>query len=74
MIIQTWRGCDWKKSEKDSIFILKFKEIKKEVTELQMIHANMPEEYLKDIREGWNYYYWKNGENTLIQKFDDNFS
>lgn len=59
MIVHTWRGCDWKKSEKDSIFILIFREVKKSVTELQMIHANIPEKYVKDIREGWNDYYWK---------------
>jgi hypothetical protein len=24
-----------------------------------MIHANIPGKYVKDIREGWNEYYWK---------------
>lgn len=57
MIVQTWRGSDWSKDELDSILILTFTAIESG-TELEMVHANVPDREAEDIRNGWREYYW----------------
>jgi len=58
MIIQTWRASNWDKDVLDSILILIFNEIETG-TELEMIHANVPDFETTGVKEGWNSYYWK---------------
>ncbi len=59
LIVQSWRGKDWRKNEMDSTLILKFCKVKGGA-EISMVHANVPERYAKDIDQGWDQYYWKN--------------
>ena len=58
MIIQSWRGSDWNKSDLDSTLILTFKQEGKGSI-LEMTHANIPDVYAKSIKKGWSDYYWK---------------
>ena len=67
LIVQSWKGSDWKKSDLDSTFILHF-EKKGEDALLTMVHANIPEEYAKDIKDGWTQYYWKPWKQYLAKK------
>jgi len=67
LIVQSWKGSDWKKSDLDSTFILLF-EKQEDDTLLTMVHANIPEEHAKDIKDGWNQYYWKPWKEYLAKK------
>ncbi len=58
MIVQTWRGSDWDKSDADSILILTFSDAENDQTQLEMVHANVPEEFADDIKKGWKEFYW----------------
>jgi len=58
LIVQSWRGADWKKTELDSILILTFSGARGRAR-LTMVHANVPERSYAGISRGWNTYYWK---------------
>lgn len=58
MFVQTWRSTDWLKDDLDSVLILIFRQIETG-TELEMIHANVPESDAAAVKEGWREYYWK---------------
>ena len=58
LILQFWRGSDWKKSELDSILILKFNKSGKK-GEIELLHLNVPDKYSKEIDKGWHDHYWK---------------
>jgi len=58
LIVQSWRGSDWRDSETDSIFILSFKKIT-EGTEIKLVHANIPDRLVASIDKGWKEFYWK---------------
>ena len=58
MIVQSWRGSDWKKSEGDSILILTFSKAPGG-GRISLVHANVPDRRYAGINRGWNKYYWK---------------
>ncbi len=59
MIAQTWRGSDWDKSEVDSILVLTFSETDDDQTQLEMVHANVPEEFAEDIKKRCGFFpFW----------------
>ena len=58
IIVQTWRGSDWDKTDGDSIFILKF-ENKEGDGIVKMIHTNVPKLHVEGIKKGWDEYYWE---------------
>jgi uncharacterized protein YndB with AHSA1/START domain len=57
LIVQTWRGSYWKASEADSVLVLSFAR-EGRGTVLRMVHAHIPDAYVKSIRSGWNSAYW----------------
>ena len=57
MFVQTWRSSEWPKDDADSILILTFREIDTG-TELEIVHANVPEHDSEGVKKGWNDYYW----------------
>jgi len=57
LIVQSWRGKDFKKSDMDSTFILHF-EKKGNDAVLNMVHANVPDAEADGIKSGWNDFYW----------------
>ena len=58
MIVQTWRGSDWKKSDGDSILILTFDKAPGGAR-LGLVHANIPDRRYARINRGWAKYYWR---------------
>jgi len=58
MIVQSWRGEDWKRSELDSILVLVFDRAPGG-GRVSLVHANIPDRYCAGIRRGWHEYYWK---------------
>ena len=57
MIVQTWRGSDWKQSDPDSILILSF-ERENSAAVLKMVHANVPDKHKDHLNQGWKDHYW----------------
>jgi activator of HSP90 ATPase len=57
MIVQTWRGADWKKADLDSILILTFAKAPGGAR-LTLVHANVPDRKSPSINKGWHTHYW----------------
>ena len=57
MIVQTWRGADWKKSEEDSVLILAFSKARGG-GRIQLVHV-LPDRHYAGCDRGWEKYYWK---------------
>ena len=58
MVVQAWRAKHWKKTDLDSILVLKFSKIK-DGTQVDLVHVNVPEHDHDGVRQGWEKYYWK---------------
>lgn len=58
VIVQTWRGTDWKRGEPDSIVILTF-ERARGGARVNLVHANIPDRHYRGIVAGWPKYYWR---------------
>ncbi len=61
MIVQTWRGSNWKKADLDSVLLLRFDRVRGG-TRLTMVHANVPDANAKSIgsrTSGWHKHYWQ---------------
>jgi activator of HSP90 ATPase len=67
MIVQTWRGSDWKKTEADSILILVFAKAPGG-GRISLVHANVPDRHYAGINRGWKKYYWKPWRAYLRQR------
>jgi len=58
MIVQSWRGADWKKTELDSVLTLTFEKARGGAR-LGLVHANIPNRHAASIQHGWHNYYWR---------------
>lgn len=67
LIVQSWRGTDWKKTDADSTFTI-FLEPKGNNTVLHAIHSNVPDDQADGIDEGWHTYYWEPMKKFLAGK------
>jgi len=63
MIVQSWRGSDWKRSDPDSILILTFSKTSGG-GQITLVHANVPDAHAAGIQKGWHAYYWKPTQTT----------
>lgn len=59
MVVQTWRGNDWDKTDADSILILSFVEVSEGNGSVELVHANVPVKQLEPIKKGWSEFYWQ---------------
>lgn len=57
-IVQSWRTSDWKKTDLDSILILRFSRAPRGAR-IALVHANVPDKWYAMIQKGWQKYYWK---------------
>jgi activator of HSP90 ATPase len=57
LIVQSWHGSDWEKKDSDSALLISLEQKGSDVL-LNMIHANVPDNQEKDLKKGWNDYYW----------------
>jgi uncharacterized protein YndB with AHSA1/START domain len=64
LIVQTWRGADWKKSEPDSVLTLAF-EPAQGGARVRLVQANVPARHYDSIVTGWPTYYWKRWKEYL---------
>ena len=51
MIVQTWRGSDWKSGDLDSILMLVFSKMRRGAR-VSMVHANVPDAHAASIKRG----------------------
>ena len=58
LIVQAWRGSDMKKTDPDTILVLRFDKSKKGAR-VTMFHTNVPASQLKELKGGWYDFYWK---------------
>lgn len=58
LVVQTWRGAKWKKSEPDSLLVLAFERAPRG-THVHLLHTHIPEAHYAGILHGWPHYYWK---------------
>jgi activator of HSP90 ATPase len=56
-IVQSWRGSDWPDGQYSKV-TFSFKRVKNG-TRLTFTQSGVPEQYYKDINQGWRDYYWK---------------
>ena len=67
LIIQSWRGKDWKPEDLDSTLIISFLP-DKEGGRIELTHVNVPEYDYEDVSEGWEKSYWKPWREYLRKK------
>ena len=58
MIVQSWRGSSWRKSDLDSLLVLTFSKASGG-GQINLVHANVPDQHAAGIQKGWHTYYWK---------------
>ena len=58
MIVQAWRSSKFRKSDEDSILILRFGPVQGGAR-IHLVHAFIPDHDYRDIQKGWPNYYWK---------------
>ena len=56
-IVQTWRSNIFKKKDSDSILILNLRKVRNG-TEIDLVHAHVPDYEYKPVQKGWHHYYW----------------
>ena len=67
LIVQAWRGTHWKKTDPDSILILKFSKGKLG-GRVDLVHVNVPDHDHAGVTKGWHKFYWKPWRAYLKQK------
>lgn len=66
LIVQTWRADDWPENIESEIIIELFPE--KNKTKLVFTQINVPDDFIEEIKTGWQDYYWKPLEKFLLKK------
>jgi len=56
-IVQSWRGSDWPDGHYSKV-TYSFQKVKNG-TRLTFTQSGVPDQYYKDINQGWRDYYWK---------------
>ena len=58
MIVQRWRSVKFKKTDEDSILVLRFEKVNGGAR-IDLVHTSIPDHDYADIQEGWPKHYWK---------------
>ena len=67
LIVQSWRGSDWLKSELDSILVLAFSRAGRG-GRITRVHAHVRERHRAGIRTGWHTYYRRPWRRSLRRR------
>ena len=57
LVVQTWRSKNWPVEAHDSILMLSFLP-HEEGGQIEVVHANVPDEDFAGVCQGWEKYYW----------------
>jgi len=58
LIVQTWRASHWKKSDPDSILVVRFSGTAS-AGRMDLVHEGVPAHDHKGVTGGWSSFYWK---------------
>ncbi len=58
LIVQTWRGSHWAKSDPDSILVVRFSGSAK-AGRIELLHEGVPGHDHAGVKDGWTSFYWK---------------
>ena len=58
LVVQSWRGSNWKKRDLDATLVLAFSRVPGG-GRIAMTHVNVPDANAASITRGWSDYYWK---------------
>jgi activator of HSP90 ATPase len=58
LIVQAWRSSAWKKSDPDSVVVVRFEKTKNGAA-AYLAHVGVPSYDHKGVTEGWKKYYWE---------------
>ena len=58
MIVQAWRSSAWKKSDSDSVLVVRFEKTKNGAA-AYLAHIGVPSYDHEGVTEGWKKYYWE---------------
>jgi activator of HSP90 ATPase len=64
MIVQSWRSSAWKKSDPDSVLIVRFEKSPGGAT-AYLAHVGVPQHDHEGVTQGWKKYYWEQWEKYL---------
>ena len=67
LIVQSWRGSNWKKRDLDSILVLVFSRVRGG-GRISLVQVNVPDAHASSINRGWLQYYWKPWKAHLRRK------
>ena len=67
LIVQSWRGSDWKHSDLDSTFVISLEQKGKDAV-LLATHSNVPDKHYAGINKGWYTHYWNPWKRHLAGK------
>ena len=67
LIVQSWRGSNWKKGDLDSTLVLVFSRVPGG-GRISMTHVNVPDANAASIKRGWDESYWKPWKKSLRRK------
>ena len=67
LIVQSWRGSNWKKRDLDSILVLVFSRARGG-GRISLVQVNVPDAHASSIDRGWLQYYWKPWKTHLRRK------
>ncbi len=67
LIVQSWRGSNWKKQDLDSTLVLVFSRVPGG-GRISMTHVNVPDANAASITRGWDEYYWKPWKKSLRRR------
>jgi activator of HSP90 ATPase len=58
MIVQAWRSSAWKKTDPDSVLVVRFEKTKKGAA-AHLAHVGVPSHDHRGVTQGWKKYYWE---------------
>jgi activator of HSP90 ATPase len=58
LVVQTWRGSYWAKSDPDSILIVRFSGTAT-AGRIELVHEGVPSHDYAGVKTGWSDFYWK---------------
>jgi activator of HSP90 ATPase len=67
MIVQAWRSSAWKKTDPDSILVVRFERTKTGAA-AYLAHVGVPPYDHRGVTEGWKKYYWQPWKKYLQER------
>jgi activator of HSP90 ATPase len=68
MIVQSWRSSEWKKSDPDSILVVRFEKSGERGGRVELDHVAVPEYDHEGVTKGWVKYYWEPWQAFLAKR------